>query len=137
MLELKGENVFKVRAYDAGAKAIRGFSGDLAEAVRTGELRKVRGIGTGLFSNIETLVTTGSLPYHDELRASFPPGLRECLRIPGFGARKAKLLHERLGIDSLAALETACREGKLRELSGFGPKTEERILRGIEMLRAT
>ncbi|HEY3172836.1 MAG TPA: DNA polymerase/3'-5' exonuclease PolX [Thermoanaerobaculia bacterium] len=137
MLELKGENVFKVRAYDSGARAIRGFSGDLARAVRTRELLKVRGIGGGLFSNIETLLTTGSLPYYDELRASFPPGLRECLRIPGFGARKAKLLHEKLGIDSLEALETACREGKVAGLKGFGPKTEEGILRGIEMLRTT
>ncbi len=137
MLELKGENVFKVRAYDAGARALRGFSGDLAEAVRTRELLKVRGIGSGLFSNIETLVKTGSLPYYDELRASFPPGLRECLRVPGFGARKAKLLHEKLGIDSLSALESACREGRVAQVKGFGPKTEERILRGIQMLRST
>jgi DNA polymerase (family X) len=137
MLELKGENVFKVRAYDAGARAIRGFSGDLAGAVRTRDLLKVPGIGAGLFSNIETLLATGSLPYYDELRASFPPGLRECLRIPGFGARKAKLLHEKLGIDSVAALESACREGRVAGLKGFGPKTEERILRGIEMLRTT
>lgn len=137
MLELKGENVFKVRAYDAGARALRGFSGDLAEAVRTRELLKVRGIGSGLFSNIETLVTTGSLPYYDELRAAFPPGLRECLRVPGFGARKAKILHGELGIDSLDALETACREGRVAQVKGFGPKTEERILRGIEMVRST
>ena len=136
MLELKGENVFKVRAYDAGARALRGFSGDLAEAVRTRDLLKVRGIGSGLFSNIETLVTTGSLPYYDELKASFPPGLRECLRVPGFGARKAKLLHESLGIDSLAALESACRAGLVAQVKGFGPKTEERILRGIEMVRS-
>ncbi len=136
MLELKGENVFKVRAYDAGARALRGFSGDLAEAVRTRDLLNVRGIGSGLFSNIETLVTTGSLPYYEELKASFPPGLRECLRVPGFGARKAKLLHESLGIDSLAALENACREGLVAKVKGFGPKTEERILRGIEMVRS-
>jgi DNA polymerase (family 10) len=137
MLELKGENAFKVRAYDAGARAIRGFSGDLAGAVRTRDLLKVPGIGAGLFSNIETLLATGSLPDYDELRASFPPGLRDCLRVPGFGARKAKLVHEKLGIDSLAALESACREGKVAGLKGFGPKTEERILRGIEMLRTT
>jgi DNA polymerase (family 10) len=137
MLELKGENVFKVRAYDAGARALRGFSGDLAEAVRSKDLRKVRGIGSGLFSNVETLVTTGGLPYYEELRASFPPGLRECLRVPGLGARKVKLLHERLGIDSLAALEGACRAGLVAQVKGFGPKTEERILRGIEMLRST
>jgi len=137
MLELKGSDVFKVRAYDAGARAVRGFSGNLAEAVRTRELLKVRGIGKGLFGNIETLVTTGSLPYYEELKSSFPPGLRECLRIPGFGARKAKLLNTALGIDSLAALEKACREGRIAPVKGFGPKTEERILRGIEMLRTT
>jgi len=137
MLELKGENVFRVRAYDAGARAIRSFSGDLAQAVRTRELLKVPGIGAGLFSSIETLLTTGSLPDYDELRASFPPGLRECLRIPGLGARKAKILHQKLGIDSLVALEAACRERKVAELPGFGPKTEERILRGIETLRTT
>jgi DNA polymerase (family 10) len=137
MLELAGEDVFKVRAYDAGARAVRGFSGDLSEAVRTRELLKLRGIGKGLFSNIETLVTTGSLPYYDELRASFPPGLRECLKIPGFGGRKARFLHHELKIDSLAALEQACREGKIAALKGYGPKTQDRILRGIEMLRTT
>jgi DNA polymerase (family 10) len=137
MLELKGENPFKVRAYDAGARAIRGFTGNLGEAVRTRELLSVPGIGAGLFSNIATLVSTGSLPYYDELSASFPPGLRECLRIPGFGARKAKILYERLAIDSLAALEQACREGKVGGVKGFGPKTQDRILRGIEMLRTT
>jgi DNA polymerase (family 10) len=137
MLELKGSDPFKVRAYDAGARAVRGFSGDLSEAVRTRELLKVRGIGKSLFGNIETLVTTGSLPYYEELKASFPPGLRDCLRIPGFGARKAKLLHEELGIDSLAALEKACREGRVAPVKGFGPKTQEQILRGIEMLSTT
>jgi DNA polymerase (family X) len=137
MLELKGENPFKIRAYDAGARAVRGFTGNLEEAVRTRELLSVRGIGAGLFSNIATLVSTGSLPYYEELRASFPPGLRECLRIPGFGARKAKILHRELGIDSLPALEQACRAGQVAAVKGFGPKTEERILRGIEMLRTT
>ena len=137
MLELKGENPFKVRAYDAGARAIRGFTGNLPEAVRTRELLSVPGIGAGLFSNIATLLSQGSLPYYDELRASFPPGLRECLRVPGLGARKAKILHAELGIDSLSALEEACREGRVAGVKGFGPKTEERILRGIEMLRTT
>jgi DNA polymerase (family 10) len=134
MLELKGSDPFKVRAYDAGARAVRGFSGDLSEAVRTRELLKVRGIGKSLFGNIETLVTTGSLPDYEELKASFPPGLRDCLKIPGFGARKATLLHAELGIDSLAALEKACREGRVAPVKGFGPKTQDRILRGIEML---
>ena len=128
MLELAGENPFKIRAYENGARALFAFPGDLREAVASRELLKTPGIGGGLFSNIETLVKTGSLPYYDELRARFPPGLRECLRIPGLGARKVKQLHEALGIDSLAALETACREGRLSGVKGFGPRSVEKIL---------
>ena len=81
MLELAGENPFKIRAYENGAKAILGYSGDLTKAVETGELRSVKGIGSGLFANVETLVRTGRLAYYDELRSKFPPGLRECLRV--------------------------------------------------------
>lgn len=136
MLELKGENPFKVRAYENGAHAILGFQGDLAEAVRSGQIRRVKGIGPGLFANLETLLKTGSLPYYDELRVAFPPGLRECLRIPGFGARKAKQVHEALGVDSLTALEDACRDGRIAGVPGFGPKSVEKILKGIAIVRA-
>ncbi|MFN2385574.1 MAG: DNA polymerase/3'-5' exonuclease PolX [Thermoanaerobaculia bacterium] len=137
MLELKGENPFKVRAYENGARAVLAFGGDLDEAVRTGELRNVRGIGAGLFSNIRTLVETGALPYHAELRAAFPPGLRECLRIPGFGARKAKQLYQAIGIDSLASLERACRDGTVAAVKGFGPRSAEKILKSIAVMRAS
>ena len=137
MLELKGENPFKVRAYENGARAILGFSGDLEQAVHTRELRNLPGIGAGLFGNIETLVTKGSLPYYEELRASFPPGLRECLRIPGLGARKAKLLHDELRVDSLVSLEQACLDGRLASVRGFGAKSAQKILRGIALLRST
>lgn len=137
MLELKGENPFKVRAYENGARAVLGFDGDLDEAVRTGELRSVRGIGAGLFSNIKTLVETGALPYHAELRAAFPPGLRECLRIPGFGARKAKQLHQAIGIDSLGSLEKACQDGSVAGVKGFGPRSAEKILKSIAVMRAS
>lgn len=136
MLELAGENPFKVRAYENGARAILAFSGDLETAVASRELLKTPGIGAGLFANVETLVRTGSLPFHDELRARFPPGLRECLRIPGIGARKVKQLHEALGIDSLAALESACREGRLAGVKGFGARSAERILNGIALVRS-
>ncbi len=137
MLELAGENVFKMRAYENGARAILSFPGDLEEAVRSRELLTVPGIGAGLFANIETLARTGSLPYYDELRARFPPGLRECLRIPGLGARKVRQLHEALGIDSLETLEKACREGRLSGVKGFGPASVERILKGIALLRSS
>ena len=137
MLELAGENPFKVRAYENGAKALFAFSGDFPAAVASRELRKIPGIGAGLFANIETLVRTGSLPYYDELRARFPPGLRECLRIPGLGARKVRELHGALGVDSLETLETACREGRLAAVKGFGPRSVDKILKGIALVRSS
>ncbi len=136
MLEMAGENPFKIRAYEAGARAIQTFSGDLEAAIASRRLLEVPGIGQGLFANIEKLVTTGSLPYYDELRARFPPGLRECLRIPGLGARKLRLLHETLGVDSLEALERACQEGRLAGVKGFSAAGAEKILKGIALARA-
>ena len=137
MLELAGESVFKVRAYENGARTILAFPGDLEEAVRSRELLAVPGIGSGLFANIESLLRTGSFPYYDELRARFPPGLRECLRIPGLGARRVRQLHEALGIDSLETLDKACREGRLSAVKGFGPASVARIVKGIALLRSS
>ena len=137
MLELAGENPFKVRAYENGAKALFAFSGNFEAAVASRELLKTPGIGGGLFSNIETLVKTGSLPYYDELRARFPP-LRECLRIPGLGARKVRELHAALGVDSLEALgERVPGRGKLAAIKGFGPRSVEKILKGIALVRSS
>ncbi len=136
MLELKGENPFKVRAYENGARAILGFSGDLKAAVESGELRRVPGIGAGLFANVDALVRTGRLPFAEDLRASFPPGLRDFLLIPGLGARKAKKLYDAIGVESLEALEAAARDGRLAAVPGFGHKTAEKIQRGIAMVRS-
>jgi DNA polymerase (family 10) len=137
MLELAGENRFKVIAYENGTRAVLGFPGDLSEAVATRALLGVPGIGAGLFAAIESLLATGKFDLHQELSAAYPPSLRECLRVPGFGARKAKLLYEKLGVDSIEALERACRDGTLAQLKGFGAKTAERILKGIAVLRAS
>ena len=137
MLELAGANKFKVRAYENAAHALLGFSGDLESAVQSGELKKVPGIGATIFANVQSLVLTDRLPVYEELRATFPPGLRECLRVPRLGARKLKALHEALRLESLDDLERACREGHVAEIKGFGPKTAEHILRGIAMVRAS
>jgi len=137
MLELSGANPFKVRAYENAAEALLAFSGDLDEAVRDGSLRELPGIGDTIFSNVRDLATTGRLPLFEELRARYPPGLADCLRVPGLGARKLRQLHEALGIDSLEALEEACREGRLASLRGFGPKSAEHYLRGIGAVRAS
>ncbi len=137
MYELAGANRFKVRAYENGAEALLAFPGDLDEAVRTGRLREVEGIGDTIFANVRDLVTAGRLPLYDELRASFPRGLSDLLRIPGLGAAKVKALYEALGVDSLDALERACREGRLARVRGFGRKSAEHLLRGIATVRAS
>jgi DNA polymerase/3'-5' exonuclease PolX len=126
MRELSSAKRFKARAYENAAGALLAFPGDLDEAVRTGMLRELPGIGEPIFANVRTLATTGRLPLYDELRASWPPGLSDCLRVPGLGARKLRHLYQALGIDSLDALEQACRDRRLASLRGFGPKSAER-----------
>jgi DNA polymerase (family 10) len=137
LLDLKGENPFKVRAYENAARAVLSFEGDLDEAVASRELLQTRGIGASIFAGIESLVKTGHFPLHEELRASLPAGLADFLRVPGLGARKAKALHDALGVGSLEELEKACLAGRLEGLKGFGPKSVANILKGIALLRVS
>jgi DNA polymerase (family 10) len=137
LLDLKGENSFKVRAYENAARAVLAFEGDLNAAVASRELLQVRGIGASIFAGIESLVKTGRSPLHDELKASLPAGLADFLRVPGLGARKAKALYDAVGVDSLEALERACLEGRLEGLKGFGPKSVANILKGIALVRVS
>ncbi len=134
-LEILGENPFKVRAYANAARLIPGLGDELPALIQNGELQKVRGIGGGIAERIEMLARTGRLDYHDELRAKIPPGLLEMLRIPGIGPKKAKLLFDTLDIGSVDSLEQACRDNKLLDIRGFGEKTQENILRGIDHAR--
>ena len=136
LMELAGENPFKVRAYENASRTIAGFPESLEDAIASGHLREARGIGDAILANVGELVATGRLVLHEELRSRFPPGLRECLGLPGLGLQKVRLLHESLGIDSLDALERACREGTIRKIKGFGDKSVERLLRGIAVRRA-
>lgn len=131
MLELKGENPFKIRAYQSGARALETCETPLEELVRDGKLAEVKGIGKALAEKIETLHTSGELPYYDSLKADTPPGLLECLQIPGLGAKKLKVLHHQLGIDSIAGLQKACNDGLVAKLQGFGEKTQAKIITGI------
>ncbi|NLG85402.1 MAG: DNA polymerase/3'-5' exonuclease PolX [Firmicutes bacterium] len=134
LLELRGENPFKVRAYYQAARVVEGLTEDLAELVRTGRLGELAGIGPALQEKIATLVTTGRLPYYENLRAQVPPGLLEFLRLPGLGPRKVQVLYRELGLTTLDELAAACRAHRLRDLPGFGAKTEEKILAGLEWL---
>ncbi len=135
LLELKGENPFKTRAYGNAARALRGLTEDLHELVTANRLREIKGVGEAISLKISELVTTGRLKYYDDLRSTFPAGFMELLRIPGFGPKKARRLFDELGIGSIAALEKFCQEDGLSQLDGFGAKSQQKILEGIQQLR--
>jgi len=135
LLELKGENSFKARAYSNAARTLLHSKEDLAELVESGDLEKVKGIGKALSEKIATLVRTGSLPYLEQIRREVPPGLLQWLKIPGLGPKKARAIHEALGITTLGELEYACQENRLRDLEGFGETSQRKIRDGIERIR--
>lgn len=135
LLELQGENPFKVRAYHNGARALEMLEGDLGALVREDRLKGVPGIGDALREKITTLVTTARLPYYDELVAKFPPKLFELFDVPGLGPKKIKVLYEKLDVASLAGLEKVCKEGKVAGLEGFGEKTQEKLLQALDTLK--
>jgi DNA polymerase (family 10) len=133
LLELKGENPFKVRAYQAGARVVESFEqAELERLVNAGELKTVKGIGDALGQKIAELQTTGKLEFFEKLKASVPPGTVELLQIPGLGPKKIKVLCDKLGVVDIATLTKACEEGRIADLAGFGAKTQEKILAGIK-----
>lgn len=134
-LELKGENPFKIRAYHMAANAVKNMEEDLAVVITAGRLEEVKGIGKAIAANITEYVSTGHSTYHEELKASIPPVIFELVSIPGLGPKKALILQEKLGIGSIGELEYACRENRLVELPGFGEKTQQKILQGIEYVK--
>jgi DNA polymerase (family X) len=132
LMELKGENSFKVRAYSSGARAIEALERDEFEKLVTeGRIQSVKGIGEALASKIAELHSKGRLEFLDRLKASIEPGLIEMLRIPGLGPKKIAALRRELGIASIPELEKACKGGRVADLAGFGEKTQEKILTGI------
>jgi len=135
LLELKGENPFKARAYTNAARTLDTFDGDLMQLVEENRLGELSGIGEALQQKITELAKTGRLDYYETLRASFPAGLLGLLDIPALGPKKIAALHEKLGVGSIADLEAACHAHKVRDLPGFGAKTEEKILAGIAQAR--
>ncbi|MGH9749882.1 MAG: PHP domain-containing protein [Candidatus Polarisedimenticolia bacterium] len=137
LLEMKGESPFKTRAYANAADLLRALDQDLGALVRDGRLTSLKGIGKALSEKIAALYLTGALPALDDLRAEVPQAkaIREFLRIPGLGIKKARILAESLQVASLGELEYACRENRLLELPGFGARAQEKILRGIERLK--
>ncbi|NNG67455.1 DNA polymerase/3'-5' exonuclease PolX [Caldanaerobacter subterraneus] len=135
LLELKGENPFKSRAYYNAARAIELLDEDLETLVKEDRLKDVKGIGEALNKKLTELITTGRMEYYEKLKESVPPGLIEMLKIPGLGPKKIKTLYEKLGITTIGELEYACLENRLLKLPGFGEKTQKKILEGIQFVK--
>src|SRR5881296_3938399 len=127
LLELKGENPFKIRAYTNAARAIETFGGNISNFQDEEALSKIPGIGKSIALKIKELATTGSLKYLEELSAEFPSGILELFSLPGLGAKKIKALHDKLQISSLEQLQKACETGRVAELPGFGETTQQKL----------
>ena len=132
LMELKGgQNKFKARAYNAGARAIAGVSGDLGGLVRQDRLTTLPGIGNAIASQIKQLYLTGESSVLRDLRKEFPPGIIELSVVPGLTLSKVKQLHESLGISSIEDLRKAAAGGEIRKIKGFGEKTESKLLEAL------
>src|SRR6266513_1585899 len=136
LLQVKGEQRFKARAYAGAARALIAIdTDDLAPLVRSGELADTPGIGPATLSVVRELVETGESSYLNQLREGIPEGLLDLLRIPGLNAAKIQVIYDALGVETIEDLERVAQNGQLAELPKFGKKTAEKILRGIEVLR--
>jgi DNA polymerase (family 10) len=135
MLEILGDNPFRIRAFANAARAVYDLSDDINKLAENGELLEVRGIGKSIFADIKQMLATGTFDEFEKLSAKVPPGMLEMLRVSGLGPKKAKLIYDKLGIKSLDELEQAGRNGWLAELPGFGEKTQTNILDGISRYR--
>jgi DNA polymerase (family 10) len=128
LYELDGADRYRVAAYRRAAETVRGWPRSVAEAVAAGRARELPGIGQTLEEKLKALLQQGEIPQAKRLRERYPPGLREVMRVPGIGARRARLLFEQLGIDSFAALQAAASEGRISTLKGFGKAFEQAVL---------
>jgi DNA polymerase (family 10) len=124
LMELAGDNPFRVRAYSNASRIVRAYAGDLAGAVADGSIRSIKGIGPNIAAHIAELLESDDPPFIKELRSQFPAGVLEMLRIPGLGPKKIRVLMEELDITSVGELEYACRENRLLDLPGFGLQGE-------------
>jgi len=136
LLEVKGGNRFRARAYERGARAVEALAGDLGPLVADSRLTTVPGIGAALAAQIAEVHRTGRSSMLERLRAELPPGIVDLIQVPHLSVERIALLHRALGIRSVAELKAAAEAGKVRGVKGFGEKTEKRILDGIAQLEA-
>jgi len=136
LLEVRGENPFRCRAYHNAAQALKGLPSDLLPLIADGSLAEMPGVGETIYKKVVELTTTGRLASYDELRATTPPGLVALLRVPGLGPKKIKQLHDELKIESLADLRSAGESGRIAAVKGFGAKTAAKVLEGIKFIES-
>ena len=134
LLEIKGDNPFKTRAYYNAAKTLSGIT-NLDELIKEKKLKEIKGIGEALSKKIEEYSETGKMEYYEELTKEVPGSLLELMEIPNLGPKKIKVLYDVLGITNIGELEYACKENRLVHLTGFGDKSQEKVLKGIEFLK--
>ncbi len=134
-IELSDPNPFKARAFEKAARAVENLEEDIVAVVESGGLKDVSGVGKATGQVIEEIVRTGTSPYLEELRAQYPPGIFELLRVPHLGLKKIGVVYSELGVASIDQLEEAARSGALNKLKGFGAKTTEQILKGVAFAR--
>ena len=130
LLGLTGGDPFRARNYEKAAKSVRGYPDDIG-AIPDAALTKIPGVGSSIAAKIAEYRRTGTIKVVDDLRAKVPPGALLLAKVPGVGPKRALQIAGQLGVSSVAELDEAVRSGRLRGVAGFGPKSEERILRGI------
>ena len=135
LLSLQDENPFRIRAYEKASQNIEGLSEDVSVLIKENRLTSIPGIGEDLASKIKEIVSTGTLKYYEDLKKKVPAGLLKILEIPSIGPKTAKLLYEKLKIDSIEKLEEFARQGKIKNLPGIREKTVENILKGIQLIK--
>ncbi|MCX7873459.1 MAG: helix-hairpin-helix domain-containing protein, partial [Caldimicrobium sp.] len=135
LLDIKGDNPYRIRAYERASQTIESLTKDVEELAREGKLETIPGIGADLANKIREILKTGTLSTFEELKKEIPPVLLTFLEIPGLGPKKVKVIYEKYGITSIEDLEKACLQHKIAKLPGFGFKTEENILKGIRLFR--
>ena len=131
LLELKGENSFKIRAYKTGSDIIENFSGDIEQIAKDEKLDEIKGIGKALASKIQEIINTGRLSYYENLKSEFPDSIFELFDVSNLGPKKIKHLYDTLKVDSIEKLESSCKNGEISKLSGFGEKSVAKILESI------
>lgn len=134
LLQIAGENRFKIRAFDIAARAIEGLHEPASKYLERGDLTSIEGVGASIAKDIEQILQTGSCQARDELLQKLNPGLLDLIKIQGLGPKRIKTLYDTLGVGDLDALRAAATEQKIRAISGFGKKTEENILIEIERM---